>query len=141
MPIIINGVYERYLFRKEKEQSAQSFHDHDHLLGLLESFQAAISSLSHVVNNSLALLSLNIHEYSQSLLPHVEADAKETFKIAFQELDKEYNLIASSVKTMLNLTAAMRDKLKGGATTSTSESSLNDQIETLKKDHEERMRL
>ncbi len=138
LPIIINGVYERYLFRKDKAHAEQSLRERDQLASLIESFQAAFGSLAQVVNNSLAMLYLNICEFPQSLLPHVEGPAKETFRAAFQELDKEYNLVASSVKTLLNLTAALQDKLADRNSLPASRVSLNDEIELTEKGVQQR---
>lgn len=113
LPIIVNGVHERYLFRLEKEQRMQAVRERELVASLLDSFHDATSSLARLVNNSLAVLSLNIQEYAQTLLPHVEESAKDQFRLAFQELDREYNLIASTVKTMLNLSTALQNRLSG----------------------------
>jgi DNA-binding NarL/FixJ family response regulator len=119
LPIAINSAYERFLFKKEKMRSYLNEQMHGKNLKAAELFHATLSSLSHIVNNSLSLLVLNIQEDMQSLLPNVKEKARAEFMHAFNEIAQDMNVVSVSVHAMLNLSEAMCKQIE------TSEGTLN----------------
>lgn len=139
LDILLRGTHERHLFRKEREQRLQLQRDRDHDQNSLGTFQNSINSLSHVVNNSIALLSLNIKENLQTLTPYVKEEARSQFARAFEEIDREYKMISSVVNLMLSLSTAMQEKLSGSNVKLPIEASLQKEVETVLREHKEKM--
>jgi DNA-binding response OmpR family regulator len=139
LDILLRGTHERHLFRKEKEQRLQLLRNRDRVITTLDSFQSSIDSLSHVVNNSLALVSLNIREYSGALAPDVKEETQKKLRGAFEEIERDYSLIAVVVALILRLTNAMQEMLAGDMAASPQPSSLQTEIESLVQAHKEKM--
>ena len=139
LDIILRGTHERHLFRMEKEYRLQLLRDRDRMITSLEFFQNSIDSLSHVVNNSLAFVELNIREYSETLTVDVEEETREKIRGAFEEMEREYNFIASVVALILKLTIAMQEMLTSGVSASPQHSALQSEIESLAQAHKEKM--
>jgi DNA-binding response OmpR family regulator len=139
LDILLRGTHERHLFRKEKEQRLQLLRNRDRVITTLVSFQNSIDSLSHVVNNSLALVALNIREYSGALAPDVKEETQKKLRGAFEEIEREYNFIASVVALILRLTNTMQEMLTGDMAASPQPSSLQSEIESLVQTHKEKM--
>ena len=139
LDILLRGTHERHLFRKEREQRQQLLRDRDRDRNSLGTFQNSINSLSHVINNSLALLSLNIRDHAQTLAPYVKQEAQMQFAKAFEEIDKEYRMISSVVNLIVNLSVAMQDKLSGETAASPVEASLQQEVEKLVREHSDKM--
>jgi DNA-binding response OmpR family regulator len=139
LDILIRGTHERHLFRKEREQKVQLLRDREHDRNSLENFQNSINSLSHVVNNSIALLSLNIKENQHALSPYVKEEARQQFATAFEEIDREYKTISSVVNLIQSLSRAMQETLSGSKPAPPDASFLQKEIETILRNHKEKM--
>jgi CheY-like chemotaxis protein len=101
--ILIDGVYERYLFRKEKERREAIEREREKSLVAIETFHSTLASIAQIVNNSLSMVSLNIQEHEQELKPFVTDEGQMRLAQAFAEMKQEYSVISSAVKSMLNM--------------------------------------
>lgn len=101
--ILISGVYERYLFRKERERREAIEREREKSLIAVETFHSTLASIAQIVNNSLSMVSLNIQEHEAKLSPLVTGEGKERLAQAFAEMKQEYSVISSAVKSMLNM--------------------------------------
>jgi len=113
LPIIIRGVHERFLFKKDKDMRMQMERERDKDIMAFAIFHNNISSLSHIVNNTLSLLSLNIEEQCQSLLPSLKEEDRPRFKSICSEMVQQYNLVALSVKSLLTMSGTLKEGLEG----------------------------
>ena len=102
-PIIVNGVYERYLFRKDKEQLENSARDQEKYLATLELIINSVSSLSEIIQNTIAKLAFLADESEHVLRSHVRAGAKEQFEEHFQRLREELETLAYATKSMVGV--------------------------------------
>jgi len=140
LDILLRGTHERHLFQKEKEQRLQLVRDCDRVMTSLESYQSSIDSLSHVANNSLALVALNIREHSEALAADVNEETQKRIREAFEEIEREYQFIASVVALILRLTNAMEEMFAGDTSVSPQHhSSLKSEIEALMQTHKDQM--
>jgi DNA-binding response OmpR family regulator len=139
LDIILRGTHERHLFRKEKEHRLQMLKDRDRMLTSLEFFQSSIDLLSHVVNNSLAFVALNMQEHSEALAVDLKEETQNKIHEAFEEMEREYSFIASVVALILKLSIAMQEMLTSGATASSDHITLQTEIESLAQAHKEKM--
>ncbi len=131
LPIAINSVYERFLFKKEKMRSQLNEQTREKNLKAAELFHATLSSLSYIVNNSLSLLVLNIQEDMQSLLPNVKEKARAEFMQAFNVIAQDMNVISVSVRAMLNLSEAMCKQIETSEDTFNLENLLREEMNAL----------
>jgi FixJ family two-component response regulator len=101
--ILIDGVYERYLFRKEKERREAIEREREKSLVAIETFHSTLASIAQIVNNSLSMVSLNIQEHEAKLRPFVSDGGQQRLGQVFADLKQEYSVIASAVKSMLDM--------------------------------------
>ena len=101
--ILIDGVYERYMFRKEKERREVIEREREKSLVAIETFHSTLASIAQIVNNSLSMVSLNIQEHKAKLLPFVTDGGEQRLERVFADLKQEYSVIASAVKSMLDM--------------------------------------
>jgi len=139
LDILLRGTHERHLFRKEKERRLQIVKDRDRMVSSLEFFQNSIDLLSHVVNNSLAFVELNIREYSETLTVDANEETQKKIRGAFEEMKREYSFIASVVALILKLTMAMQEMLDSGMLASAEHVALQSEIASLAQTHKEKM--
>jgi DNA-binding response OmpR family regulator len=140
LPIIVNGVNERNLFRKEKEERNRILRSRESITASIDTFEKAIVSLSHVANNSLTLLSLNLEEYiREHVVPYQTDEARRGSEEDFVEIKRELEVIASTVKAMRNLTTAMQERLQGETGDASTDRALNIDVEARMAQHKSRM--
>ena len=116
LPLIINSVFERYLYRKEvlrREREELQMRTQQKDLASLQMFQNTVSSIGQFVNNSLAGLSKRISETENALSPYVPNDGRKTFVDSFAALKQEFDVAFSGLKSMLDLTTLVTQKLEG----------------------------
>ena len=140
MPIIINSVRERYLFRKEREGKDKILLTLKDIGGSIKPFGKAIDSLSHVANNSLALLSVNLEEYVQSYaLPGLTQEKQSHAQSALEEIREDLQAVTSAVKSMLNLTAAMQRILSDEKGSALTDGAVQHETDSVMEEHKIRM--
>lgn len=101
--ILIDGVYERYLFRKEKDRREAIEREREKSLVAIETFHSTLASIAQIVNNSLSMVSLNIQEHETKVRPYVSDEGQQRLAQVFADLKQEYSVIASAVKSMLDM--------------------------------------
>ena len=135
LPILINGVHERFLFHKEKQARDQVEKGREKTRLILDMFYNAITTLSHIINNTLSLLSLNIEEQSKDLLPAVKDEEKERFKKVCDEMSHQYSLLSQGVRSLLMLAQAFREGLIGTKEAREVEEIMRNSISSLEEEH------
>lgn len=131
LPIVINGVYERYLFRKEKERREMEEREKEKNVASLKMFNETVSSIGHFVNTGLSVLSLNVQEFERLLVPMAAKEHREEFAQGFQDIKQEIKVITSGVKSLLSLSSLAYQRFAGAKDTQRLEDTLTKDIETL----------
>lgn len=101
--ILIDGVIERHSFKKEKALRVAIERERERNLLAIETYHSTLSSIAQMANNSLSMVSLNIGEYKSRLKPYVTDDGWQQFAQVFNELNKEYRVVATTVKAILDM--------------------------------------
>ncbi|HEY4611784.1 MAG TPA: response regulator [Bacteroidota bacterium] len=104
VPIILRGVYERYLFRTEKEQRENLEKERAASVVAIEAFHDTLATLAQIANTTLTILSTNIDACERELRKHPLTQEKQgdlVTKIA--EMKQNFSVIASSVKSMFSI--------------------------------------
>jgi DNA-binding NarL/FixJ family response regulator len=104
VPIIIRGVYERYQFRKEKEQRETLEKERAASVMAIEAFHDTLATLAQIANTTMSMLSTNIDLCERELKNQT---LSEESRIALlgrtAEMKQQYSVIASSVKSMFSI--------------------------------------
>ncbi|MBI3580009.1 MAG: response regulator [Ignavibacteriales bacterium] len=129
--ILISGVIERYLFRKEKERREMIEREREKSLVAIETFHSTLASIVQIVNNSLSMVSLNIQEHETELKPFVTPEGQQRLAKAFAEMKQEYAVISSAVKSMLNMANVLHGNFTDTNYTAQLQETLNGNLKTL----------
>jgi len=113
LPVLIQGVHERHLFRKEKERQSDISRESNQTLVLLGSLQKSISTISDALNSNLTMVSLTLGETQKNLESILPSKAMETTDRAFGQLKEQYELIAAIAKSMQSLVNLMFTRFAG----------------------------
>ena len=101
--ILIDGVVERYLFKKEKALRKALERQHEKSLVIVETYHSTLASIAQIVNNSLSVVSVSIREHEAKLKPYVTEGGSRRFTQVFKDLKQEHRVVASTVKAMLDM--------------------------------------
>lgn len=116
LPLTINSVYERFLYRREmmrREREEILRREQQKDLASLQMFQNTVNSIGQFVNNGLAGLAKKIQEAETELLQYVTNDGRKPFLASFTALRQEFEVVSSGLKSMLDLTTLVTQKLEG----------------------------
>lgn len=101
--LLIEGVYERYRFRQEKERWKVIEKERENSLVAIEMFHGTLASVARIVNTSLSTAARTMREHESRILPYVSERGKQPLAQVFAELNHEYRTISSSVKSVLEV--------------------------------------
>ncbi len=116
LPLTINSVFERYMYRREvfrREKEEVQSHAQQKDLASLQMFQNTVNSIGQFVNSGLSQLTGRLAETETELLKYVTNDGRKPFLEAFTGLRQEFEVVSSGLKSMLDLTTLVTQKLEG----------------------------
>jgi DNA-binding response OmpR family regulator len=112
-PLIVNAVYERYLFKEEREKREVDEREREIYLQSLELLRNSVSSFSQIVNTTLTTIALLTEESDRLLLPLIPPEGKEHFKRYFRKMKEEYDTLGTVTQSMVSLTRVMYENYEG----------------------------
>lgn len=139
LPIVINGVYERYLFRKEKKLREDFEHRRENDKTTLELFQSTLSSLSHILKNSLSLLALSLEDDFKPLLPAMSQEGQKHLEATIGEMRQQFDVISSGIDSLLTLSHAIHEKISGSKSYEDIQQDVNKSMSKLIEEHRNAM--
>lgn len=116
LPLTINSVRERYLYRREisrRERQEIEQREQQKDMASLQMFQSTVNSIGQFVNNGLFQLTKEISSAESELLKYVTEDGRQAFLASFSSLKQEFEVVSSGLKSMLDLTTLVTQKLEG----------------------------
>ncbi|MEX1138773.1 MAG: response regulator [Bacteroidota bacterium] len=116
LPLTINSVHERYLYRREislRERQEIEHREQQKDMASLQMFQSTVNSIGQFVNNGLFQLTKEISSAESELLKYVNDDGRKAFLDSFSSLKQEFEVVSSGLKSMLDLTTLVTQKLEG----------------------------
>jgi DNA-binding NtrC family response regulator len=116
LALSIEAVYERYLFRMEmsrheKAEIVQQQRQQE--LETLRTFQNSVTAIGQFAENGLAGLISKLETYRTSIASLVDPVRQDRFDATFEELRHDVELVASGVKSMVDLSSLVSKKLGG----------------------------
>jgi len=116
-PIMVNAVFERYLFKQEREQRDADMKERELYLASLDLLKNSVSSFAQIVNTTLTTISLLTEESDRLLYPLIHPEGKEHFKRYFRKMKEEYDTLMTVTQSMVSLTKVMYENYEGGVQT------------------------
>ncbi len=108
-PIVVRGVYERYLFKKEKELLAENEHAFERDLATLQLLRQSLSSITRIASTTLKVMKSLTQESEQNLLPLLAPEGQEQFQTLHKKIRGEIEILESVNQSMADLSRAMAD--------------------------------
>jgi FixJ family two-component response regulator len=112
-PLVVASVYERYLFKKERERRERELSEREKNLATFELLRDSVVSFSQIVHSSLTTISLLTDESERLLQPLVLPEGREYFKRYFKKVRGEYETLSTVTKSIVSLSKVMYDNYQG----------------------------
>ena len=109
LPIILNGVYERYLFKKEREYIARA---EQRNLELMDTFRETVSSVTAILESVLEAMSANLETYERELDRHIETEGHKQLVDAFARIKQDHSVIAFAMSSLLHSATALYETFR-----------------------------
>lgn len=100
---LINGVYERYLFRQERKEIERLKLRREKNIATLDMYHETALAFGQVLNNSMTVFNIKLDEYAQELTPYIKEEGKKVFSEAIEDLRQELAVIASGFRSVVDL--------------------------------------
>jgi CheY-like chemotaxis protein len=130
LPVLLNGTYERFLFRKEKERRDKEQRELETRIAAIEMFRNTVDSIAHYVNHALSILAMDTSHY-EKILSDIAPEAREQVQRAFDEMRQEMKIIEAGMKSMLSLSDMVYAKYSGEKDISELQSQLQQALQLL----------
>lgn len=112
-PIVVNGVYERFLFKKEKEHRELDERERQRNLASLELLKNSIASFSQIASTALTTIASLNDESERLLQPLIAPEGKEHFRRYLGKMREEYETMATVSKSIVSLSRVMYENYEG----------------------------
>jgi len=130
-PLIVKGVYERYLLKKEKERQTYLERSKEKDLTSLQLLRDTSSFLAHQVNIVLSDISAELKESEDQLTPTLSDDAKKVLEKGLTEVRQRLNVIGVMTKSLVDLSRLLYEQFQGTQDTRQAEDVLRQQVKSL----------
>jgi DNA-binding NtrC family response regulator len=116
LTLAIESVYERYLYRlelsrREKKELEQQQRTQE--LETLRTFQNSVTSIGQFAETGLSGLLAKLESHRTNIAKIVMAEHAEKFNAIFAEVRRDIEVVASGVKSMVDLSSLVSKKLGG----------------------------
>ena len=113
LPILINGVHERYLFKKERVLYEDLHKQKGHNFATAELTRNYISINAQLLNTTLSMISMVMEDTEKELKLNLPPEAKLHIEEAYGTLKESLKFISFGTKSLLNLTRTISSRLEG----------------------------
>jgi ActR/RegA family two-component response regulator len=110
IPILIHGVHERHLFRKEKEARDQERHELEKRQAAVQMFQTTVRTIAHHINNALAVFMLRSSVTERNLKKSLEATQAEQVVKLVSDLRRQAEIIEAIVRSLVGISDVVYTK-------------------------------
>jgi len=108
-PVVVYGVYERYLFKKDKEQREARARRLERSLEAFELLSESLSSFAHELNTTLTSVTQLTDESERLLQPHLPPQGKEDLSTYLKVVRGEYKTLVAIGESIVSLSKVMND--------------------------------
>jgi FixJ family two-component response regulator len=132
LPILINGVHERFLFKKERLLYEDIHKQKGHNLATAELTRNYISISAQLLNTTLSVVSMVLEATEKKLKLNLPQETKLYIEEAYSTLKESYKIISFGTKSLLNLTRVISSRLEGTIDVQHDIEELDTKLDTLK---------
>jgi len=112
-PILLHGVYERYLFRKDKQARDAEQREKEKMEAAVEMFQTTVRTIAHHINNALAIFKLQSSVCERNVQKMLDpALAKPLLKLV-SDLRRQAETIEAVVRSLVGISDIVYTKYVG----------------------------
>ena len=108
-PVIVSGVYERYLFRKDKEQREARARKLERDIAAFELLSNSLSSFAEDVNATVTTVVQLTDEGEQKLEPLLPPQGKEHLNTYFKKIREEYKTLIAVGRSIVSLSKVVNE--------------------------------
>jgi DNA-binding response OmpR family regulator len=108
-PVIVNGVYERYLFKKDKDQREIRARKLEKDIAAFELLSNSLATFAQDVTATLSDVTQLTDESEQTLYPLLPAPGKEHFKSYLGKIREEYRILLAIGRSIVSLSRVVND--------------------------------
>lgn len=101
--LMIEGVRERFMYRRQKERWRAFDKDRENSLVAIEMFHGTLASMARIVYTSLSAAERMLRERESRIRSYVTEPDSQPLTEAFAALDREYRTISASVESVLEV--------------------------------------
>jgi CheY-like chemotaxis protein len=112
-PILAHGVYERYLFKKEKSQRDTRSEELAKELVSLESLKTSLAALAWITDSTQKKISSLTQNGDRLLTVTVNSEARQHLEHLFQDIRIECETFSTASTAMINLSAELSERIAG----------------------------
>ncbi len=103
LPVLLNGVHERYLFRQEKKQREHDELELEKQKAAVQMFQTTVRTIAHHVNNALAVIMLRSSAYERNVIKTLDPDTANDIVTLITDLRGQASVIEAVVRSLVEL--------------------------------------
>jgi CheY-like chemotaxis protein len=116
LPILLEGVHERYLFRKEAKARDEKRIEEEKQRIAIQMFQTTVRTIAHHVNNSLAIIMLRSSITERHITKTMDPDTAAPILRLVSDLRKQSGVIEAVVRSLVELSDVVYTKYAGDQT-------------------------
>lgn len=131
LPVLVRGVHERHQFRREKEQRLNEERTLVRSRAHFEQLQRAVSSIEHIANTTLAVMSLALEECEQELAPLMRSEGLPHLERAVRMMKQDHRLLTLTIRSLMDLSATLSAKLGESPTSLEKAQDLDRQLQAI----------
>ncbi len=116
LPIIVQGVYERFLYRREisrRIEEKQQEREKEKELAALRNFQQTVQSIGQFVETGLLNLSRTLGKHADDMRKIVTPERQDRCGEIFGAIKQEIEVVSSGIKSMVELSTLVTKRLEG----------------------------
>lgn len=132
LPVLINGVYERYMFKKERQLRELEKLEEEKQKAAVQMFQTTVRTIAHHVNNALAVIMLRSSSFERTARRNFDPTTANNFISLINELKNQASVIEAVVRSLVELSNVVYTKYTSDQTIIDIQKELESNLEKMK---------
>ncbi|MFH0991267.1 MAG: response regulator [bacterium] len=110
--VLIAGVYERYLFRLQRELNRRFLEEQSKNYVAVQTFHSTLVSIAQIVDNSLSVISSKMSQREAELKASSDPNGQNQIARTFKALQLEYGAVASAIRSIMEMANTLEGNFK-----------------------------
>ena len=112
-PILLHGVYERFLFRKEKQARELEQREKEKMEAAVQMFQTTVRTIAHHINNALAIFKLRSTVCERNVQKMLDPSLASPLLKLVSDLKRQAETIETIVRSLVGISDIVYTKYAG----------------------------